>query len=124
MYKSVSILSALIRQFCLPNPYEIYFNSSAYADVFNIIIGGAILHLFSFFLTSSIYEKGRHPSWIGSALYCINYIGNTYLIQYLCNTFSNLQIQNIIIFAFIANVVLFMLFRGIKNKISYSSVFV
>ena len=88
MYKTVSILSALIRQFYLPNPYEIYFNSSAYADIFNIIIGGAIL------------------------------------IQYLCNTFSNLQIQNIIIFAFIVNVVLFMLFRGIKNKISYSSVFV
>ncbi len=57
MYKTVSILSALIRQFCLPNPYEIYFNSSAYADIFNIIIGGAILHLFSFFLTSSIYEN-------------------------------------------------------------------
>ena len=124
MYKTFNILSAFIRQICLPNPYEMYFNSSVYADVFNIIIGGAILHLFSFFLTSSIYEKERYPSWIGSALYCINYIGNTYLIQYLCNTFSNLQIQNIIFIAFVVNVVFFMLFRGIKNKISYSGVFV
>ncbi len=124
MYKTVSILSALIRQFYLPNPYELYFNSNAYADVFNIIIGGFILHLLSYFLTSSIYEKRNHPSWIGSALYCINYIGNTFLIQHLCNNFSNLQIQNIIVSAFAINVVLFMLFRWIKNKISYIDVFV
>ncbi len=123
MYKTVNTLSALIRQFYLPNPYEMYFNSNVYADIFNIIIGGAILHLFSFFLTSSIYEKGKNPSWIGSAVYCINYIGNTFLIQYLCNTFLNLQIQNIIFIAFAVNVVLFVLFRWIKNTISYIVVF-
>ena len=69
MYKIFNALSAFIRQFCLPNPFAIYFETSAYADVFNILVGGAILHLFSFFLTSSVYEKGKHPRWIGSALY-------------------------------------------------------
>lgn len=124
MYKIFNTLSAFIRQFCLPNPYEIYFESSAYADVFNIIVGGAILHLFSFFLTSSVYEKGRHQSWIGSALYCINYVGNTYLIQYLCSNFSHLEIQNIIIVAFGINVSFYIVFRWIKNRISYSKIFV
>ena len=62
MYKLFNVLSAFIKQFCLPNPYVIYFESSAYADIFNIIVGGYILHLLSFFLTSSIYEKGIHTS--------------------------------------------------------------
>lgn len=124
MYKIFNTLSAFIRQFWLPNPYEIYFESSAYADVFNIIVGGAILHLFSFFLTSSVYEKGRHQSWIGSALYCINYVGNTYLIQYLCSNLSHLEIQNIIVVAFGINVSFYIVFRWIKNRILYSKIFV
>ena len=117
MYKIFNTLSVIIRQFCLSNPYELYFESSAYADVFNIFIGGAILHWFSFFLTSSVYETGRDPSWIGSALYCINYVGNTYLIQYLCSNFSNFEIQNIIAIAFGINVSFYIAFRWIKNKI-------
>lgn len=44
MYKIFNILSAFIRQFCLPNPYAIYFETTVYADVFNILVGGAILH--------------------------------------------------------------------------------
>lgn len=120
MYKIFNTLSAVIRQFCLQNPYEMYFESSAYADVFNIIVGGTILHLFSFFLTSSIYEKGRQRSWIGSALYCINYIGNTYLIQYLCSNLSHLEIQKIIFIAFGINVSFYIVFRWIKNCILYN----
>lgn len=124
MYKIVNILSAFIRQFYLPNPYEMYFESSAYADVFNIIVGGIILHLFSFFLTSSIYEKGRHPSWIGSALYFINYIINTYLIQCLCGNFSHLEIKNIIVITFGINIIFYAVLRLIKNKISCKNIFV
>lgn len=124
MYKIFNTLSAFIRQFCLPNPYEKYFESSAYADIFNIIVGGAILHLFSFFLTSSVYEKERHSSWIGSALYCINYVGNTFLIQYLCSNFSHLEIKNIVIIALGINIILYILFTWIKNKILYKNVFV
>ena len=124
MYKIFNILSGFIRQFCLPNPYEMYFHSSVYADVFNIIVGGSILNLFSFFLTSSIYEKGRHRYWIGSALYCINYVGNTYLIQYLCSNFSYLEIQKIILIAFGINVSFYIVFIWIKNRILYSKILV
>ena len=124
MYRIFNTLSAFIRQFCLPNPYAMYFETSAYADVFNILVGGVILHVFSFFLTSSVYEKGKHPSWIGSALYCISYIFNTFLIQYLCNNFSTLEIQYIILNTFAINIITYILIRKIKEKILYNIFFV
>ncbi len=124
MYRIFNTLSAFIRQFCLPNPYAMYFETSAYADVFNILVGGVILHVFSFFLTSSVYEKGKHPSWIGSALYCISYIFNTFLIQYLCNNFSTLEIQYIILSTFAINIITYILIRKIKEKILYNILFV
>ncbi len=123
MYRIFNTLSAFIRQFCLPNPYAMYFETSAYADVFNILVGGVILHVFSFFLTSSVYEKGKHPSWIGSALYCISYIFNTFLIQYLCNNFSTLEIQYIILSTFAINIITYILIRKIKEKILYNILF-
>lgn len=124
MYKIFNILSAFIRQFCLQNPYAIYFETTAYADVFNILVGGAILHLFSFFLTSSVYEKGKHPSWIGSALYCISYIFNTFSIEYLCNNFSTLEIQYIILIAFAINVITYILIKEFKEKVLYKVLFI
>ena len=39
MYKFINIISALIRQFLLPNPYINLFSQEVYADLFNIIIG-------------------------------------------------------------------------------------
>lgn len=124
MYRIFNTLSAFIRQFCLPNPYAMYFETSAYADVFNILVGGVILHVFSFFLTSSAYEKGKHPSWIGSILYCISYIFNTFLIQYLCNNFSTVEIQYIILSTFAINIITYILIRKIKEKILYNILFV
>ena len=122
MYKIVNILSILIRQIYLPNPYQIYFQARIYADIFNTIVGEGILHIFSFFLTASVYEKSRYPSWIGSTLYCINYFFNTYLIQYLCSNFSYLEIQKIIAIAFVVDVIFYIIFRGLKNL--YDNVFV
>lgn len=51
MYKFVSILSAFIRQFLLLNPYVNIIGNEIYADLFNIIIGGTILHYLSYILT-------------------------------------------------------------------------
>ena len=51
MYKFISILSAFIRQFLLPNPYVNIIGNEIYADLFNIIIGGTILHCLSYILT-------------------------------------------------------------------------
>ena len=112
MYKVFNILSIFIRQFCLSNPYAMHFESSVYADIFNIIIGGTILHMLSFFLTSSIYEKERHPSWIGCALYCINYIFNTTLISFLCYNF-----KNIISISFIVNLTIWIVITNLKRRV-------
>lgn len=117
MYKIFNILSMLIRQFYLPNPYVKYFESSLYADAFNIIIGGNILHMLSFFLTSSIYKKGRHPSWIGCSLYCINYIINTALISFLCYNFNKFNLNYIILIAFIINLTIWLVIIKLKKYV-------
>ena len=72
MYGIVALVSALIRQFLLPNPFGNLFTNQAYADLFNIIIGGAILHILAFILTGCIYDKGSAPT-VGSLLYLFNY---------------------------------------------------
>lgn len=43
MYKFIRLISALIRQFVLPNPYINIIGSEVYADLFNIFIGGTYL---------------------------------------------------------------------------------
>ena len=117
MYKVFNLLSVFIRQFCLSNPYAMYFETSAYADLFNIIIGGTILHLLSFFLTSSIYEKEKHPSWLGCTLYCINYIFNTALISFLCYNFNKLNLTYIISISFIVNLIIWILIGILKKRV-------
>ena len=43
MYKIIHLISGLIRQFVLPNPYINIIGNETYADLFNIFIGGTIL---------------------------------------------------------------------------------
>ncbi|MGN1298282.1 MAG: hypothetical protein ACI4VH_07755 [Clostridia bacterium] len=116
MYKIVSIISFFIRQFYLPNPYVKYFDIEAYADIFNIIVGGIILHIYAYFLTSCIYDKYKHSSWVGSFWYCVNYILNTYLINTICYKYPNFDMLNIILVAFIINFIIWMSIKFIKNK--------
>ena len=78
MYEIIALISAWIRQFYLPNPF-INIIDPSYADLFNIIIGGVILHLLARFVTGCIYEKGSFPA-LGSFLYLINYIAISGLI--------------------------------------------
>ena len=72
MYSIIALISAWIRQFYLPNPFVAIIDSS-YADLFNIFIGGAILHILAFILTGCVYDKGSAP-FIGSILYLFNYV--------------------------------------------------
>lgn len=83
MYKIIHILSALIRQFLLPNPYNNFFNDAIYADLFNVLIGGTILHILSFLLTGVGYIKGVNSPASGSLGYLISYIYLTALITVL-----------------------------------------
>lgn len=116
MYKIVSTASLFIRQFYLPNPYVQYFENEVYANFFNLIVGGIILHMNAYFLTSSIYDKNKHSSWVGSFLYCVNYIFNIFLINALCYKCSNLGLLNIIIIAFIINFIIWIISKIIINK--------
>ena len=72
MYHIIHVISAFIRQFYLPNPFSNLFLNQVYADLFNILIGGFILHILAYFMTGMVYEKNSAPS-IGSFLYLFNY---------------------------------------------------
>lgn len=76
MYSIISLISAWIRQFYLPNPFATIITNSLYADIFNIFVGGFILHKLSYGITSIYYNKGENPI-IGSISYFIWYVINT-----------------------------------------------
>lgn len=93
MYKFISIISALIRQFLFPNPYIYLFSQEVYADLFNIIIGGIILHKLSFWLTGMAYTRGINEPTEGSIGYLFSYIILTLLITFLSKIISNIWIM-------------------------------
>ncbi len=68
MYKLVSIISFLIRQFCLPNPFECFGDS---ALLINWIVGVAMAPI-TYLIVGRIYEKGSEPT-LGSLLYLVTY---------------------------------------------------
>lgn len=60
MYGIIALISAWIRQFYLPNPF-VNIIDPLYADLFNIIIGGFIIHILAYYITGCIYENGSSP---------------------------------------------------------------
>lgn len=70
MYPIMAVISVLIRNFALPNPF------SCFGDIgffYNLLLAEPILHSLSYWLVGLVYEKGSHPSW-GSLLYLIVYL--------------------------------------------------
>ena len=96
MYKFIHLISALIRQFVLPNPYINIIGSEAYADLFNIFIGGTILHFCAYILTGCGYTKGEDNSAFGSFGYLISYCYVTALIIILVYLIYNIKVFIII----------------------------
>lgn len=96
MYRFVHLVSALVRQFVLPNPYINIIGNKAYADLFNIIIGGTIIHIFAFILTGCGYHKDIDDPAAGSLGYLISYCYITAII-----TFLGFLISNFILFVII-----------------------
>lgn len=92
MFKVVHIMSAWIRQFLLPNPYTNLFKENIYADLFNMIIGGYILHKLSFWLTGMGYTKGIDDPVEGSIGYLFSYILITTIITFIGKTFNDIKI--------------------------------
>ena len=90
MYRIFHLISAIIRQFILPNPYVNIFENPTNADLFNIIIGGTILHIFSFILTGCGYIRGIDETLVGSLGYLLSYVYLTFIITILGYFISNI----------------------------------
>lgn len=92
MYNIIHLISALIRQFILPNPYVNIIGNEVYADLFNLIVGGILLHYFSYFLTGCGYTRGINSAVFGSLGYLFSYCYLTLLITLLGYLISNIMI--------------------------------
>ena len=124
MYKIFFIISSLIREFYIQNPFEQYFNNDLWyleantiAELFNIVIGGVILHYSSFFLASSIYTKREMPAIIGSICYLISFIFNTSLMTYLCSMLINIKLEFLILIYFLIDLMIYLGIIKLKRNI-------
>lgn len=82
MYHIMSVLSLLIRQFYLPNPFECFGD----IGVFSNWCAGIILAPLSYALVGLVYQRGSAPA-VGSLLYLLAYSGLT-AILWLLGLFS------------------------------------
>lgn len=80
MYKVIHLISAIIRQLVLPNPYSSIIKNTAYSEFFNIFVGGTIIHMLAYILTGCGYIKGVDSPSSGSLGYLISYVYLTFLI--------------------------------------------
>lgn len=117
MYVLINLISAIIRQFLLPNPYNNIIGNEVYADLFNLIIGGVILHFFAYNLTGFAYIKGINHPTSGSLGYLISYCYITALITMLGSFISN--ITGFIIVFISIYIVSCVIVRLIFNKNKY-----
>lgn len=109
MYAIVSILGSILREVYLPNPFVNIFAAQGIADLFNLVIGGAIIGFLSYFLTGCIYERGKEPA-IGSFLYTFNYALITLTFYAI-----TLLIKNIIIAMIVYSILYILLCTFLSN---------
>lgn len=117
MYKITHVISALIRQFLLPNPYINIIGDVVWADLFNIVIGGTILHYLSFILTGAGYKKEIDNPASGSLGYLISYIYLTVIITIIGKLISNIKVflTTFIIIYFISLIIVNRIFNKNYN---------
>jgi hypothetical protein len=93
-YGLTKVISLLIRQFLLSNPFENF----QYGVLYNIAAGVILLPL-TFLMVGIIYERSSNPMW-GSILFLIMYFVNNSVLV-LCSLFGfNLFISIPIIVAY------------------------
>lgn len=113
MYGIVIIFGSIFRQIYLPNSFVNVFATQGIADLFNLVVGGAIIGFLSYFLTGCIYERGEAPA-IGSFLYTFNYALITFSFYGI-----SLLIKNVIIAAvvyFILYVLVCIFLSNLRSK--------
>lgn len=97
MYGIVSILGSIFRQIYLPNPFVNVFATQGIANLFNFVVGGAIIGGLSYFLTGCIYESGEAPA-VGSILYTFNFAWITFSFYGISLLINNIIIAAIVFF--------------------------
>ena len=75
MYRIMMVISILVRQFWLPNPFECFGN---WAFVINIV-AEPIMHIAAYLLVGTIYRTGSFPA-LGSLLYILAYAAITFIL--------------------------------------------
>ena len=118
MFKIMHVISAFVRQFLLPNPYAIWFEMEIYADLFNIVIGGFILHTLAYSLTGVAYTKGVDNPTAGSAGYLISYCYLTLIITLVGKLIVNIKLA-IIIFIIIYIISLLVISKLFSRRYSF-----
>ena len=72
LYSIISVVSIVVRQFFLPNPFECFGDT---AWLYNLIVE-PIIHALAFALVGLVYHKGEFPA-LGSFLYLVAYAALT-----------------------------------------------
>jgi len=104
----VSVISFIIRQFFIPNPFSNLVHDSCTANVYNAIFG-IIFVLLSFELTGGWYDKKN--SKIGATGFLFNYILITFLFLLITKVIKK------IIFAIIIFLLVYALLFLIEKKV-------
>jgi len=81
IYNSIRILSILVRQFILPNPFEALVNGELYN-----LYATIILIPITYGMVGFLYERGSAPVW-GSVLFLLIYLANTAVLLF-CGWFN------------------------------------
>ena len=72
MYKLMALISTLVRQFCLPNPFECFGDGAFFIN----LIAEPVIHALAFALVGLVYHRGEFPA-LGSFLYLLAYAAIT-----------------------------------------------
>jgi hypothetical protein len=113
MYKFFALISFIIRNFYLPNPFD----SLQYGLIINMMIE-PILHAITFAVVGLFYKRGSAPAW-GSFLYLFFYAVHISLIM-LCSVFNFTEVAiGIIIILYITLLLGLMTLRDKIEKRSF-----
>ena len=112
MYKIIKIISYLIRQFWLPNPFANMFEPNI-AEIVNWAVGGVFV-LLAYILTGTWYESEEGYYWLGSLGFLINYAILTGLLLLISKLISVLWL--IIVIFLIAYILLCVIEYKLFNR--------
>lgn len=130
MYKLVVTISIFLRTFIFPNPFTGIFglylsdtmwgaSAATFAEAFNFIFGGTILLPICYPLVGIIYTKGEAPI-IGSILYALAVLFNSWLLSWLSTGLKIVAINQIIIcftVAIVIQIIALSTIRKLKEKV-------